>query len=97
MHMHLSDTEDETTENECDLGEQTLSVNTVDIHLEISSMYKASMENPEVLRKYSLKVQANPDLPSVQKPTLKKRKAISFYLPKIAPYIFYPGQEENTV
>ena len=97
MHMHLSDTEDEITENECDLGEQTLSVNTVDIHLEISSMYKASMENPEVLRKYSLKVQASPDLPSVPKPSLKKRKILSFYLPKIAPYIFYPGQEENTV
>ena len=91
MNTNLSYSDEEISDHECDLGEQTLSVNTVDVHLEISSMYRASLERkPEVLREYSFKVQANPVLPSEPRPILRRKKAVSFYLPDIAPYIFYP-------
>jgi hypothetical protein len=47
MHTDLSENL-EISDDECDLGEQTLSVNTVNVHLEISSVYRASLEKDSV-------------------------------------------------
>jgi hypothetical protein len=48
MHTDLSENL-EISDDECDLGEQTLSVNTVNVHLEISSVYRASLEKLQML------------------------------------------------
>jgi hypothetical protein len=85
MHTAISDSDSEE-ENENDLGEQTISVNTVDVQLDISSRYRATMENkPNVLQDYALQKPAM----SIR-PILRKEKMVSFYLPDMAPYIFYP-------
>ncbi len=76
MHTDLSESF-KISDNECDLGEQTLSVNTVDVHLEISSVYRATLEKDDVQRAIPLKVQATPI-----RPILKRDKFISFYLPE---------------
>ncbi len=83
MHTDLSENL-EISDNECDLGEQTLSVNTVDVHLEISSVYRANLEKDNVLRVVPLKVLAMPI-----RPIFRRDKLVSFYLPETAPYIFY--------
>ena len=85
MHTAISDSDSEE-ENENDLGEQTISVNTVDVQLDISSRYRATMENgPNVLQDYALQKTAM----SIR-PILRKEKMVSFYLPDMAPYIFFP-------
>ncbi len=91
MHADLYESF-EISDDECDLGEQTLSVNTVDVHLEISSVYRATLEKDDVQRAAPLKVQAMPI-----RPILKRDKSVSFYLPETAPYIFYPGQEKDDI
>ena len=83
MHTDLSKNL-EISDDECDLGEQTLSVNTVDVHLEISSVYRATLEKDDVQRVVPLKVQAMPI-----RPILRRDKSVSFYLPETAPYISY--------
>jgi hypothetical protein len=83
MHTDLSENS-EISDNECDLGEQTLSVNTVDVHLEISSVYRANLGKDRVQRVVSLKVPAMPI-----RPILRRDKHVSFNLPDIAPYILY--------
>ena len=83
MHTDLSE-DLEISEDECDLGEQTLSVNTVDVHLEISSVYRANLGKDSVRRVVPLKVPAM----SIR-PILRRDKHVSFYLPDTAPYIFY--------
>ena len=42
LHTDLSE-DLEISDDECDLGEQTLFVNTVDVHLETSSVYRANL------------------------------------------------------
>ncbi len=91
MHTDLSESF-EISDDECELGEQTLSVNTVDVHLEISSVYRATLEKDDVQRAVPLKVQAMP-----VRPILKRDKSVSFYLPETAPYIFYPAQEKDDI
>jgi hypothetical protein len=83
MHTDLSE-DLEISDDECDLGEQTLSVNTVDVHLEISSVYRANLGKDSVRRVVPLKVPAM----SIR-PILRRDKHVSFYLPDTAPYIFY--------
>ena len=83
MHTDLSE-ELEISDNECDLGEEILSVNTVDVHLEISSVYRASLGKDSVPRVLPLKVPAM----SIR-PILRRDKHVSFYLPDTAPYILY--------
>jgi hypothetical protein len=83
MHTDLSK-DLEISDEECDLGEQTLSVNTVDVHLEISSVYRANLGKDSVRRVVPLKVPAM----SIR-PILRRDKHVSFYLPDTAPYIFY--------
>jgi len=70
-----------------DLDNETISINTVDVHSEISSEYRAKMERPSVLRIYNIPAQA--ELADT-KPILRKGKKVSFYLPEKAPYIFFP-------
>jgi hypothetical protein len=70
-----------------DLDNETISINTVDVHSEISSEYRAKMEKPSVLRIYNIPAQA--ELADT-KPILRKGKKVSFYLPEKAPYIFFP-------
>jgi hypothetical protein len=82
MNTDLSETY-EISDDECDLGEQTLSVNTADVQLEISSVYRATLGNGKVQRAYPLKVQAMP-----MRPILKREKSISFCLPDDAPHIY---------
>ncbi|MFO0003249.1 MAG: hypothetical protein ACK559_19180, partial [bacterium] len=83
MHTDLSENS-EISDNECDLGEQTLSVNTVDVHLEISSVYRANLGKDSVQRVVPLRVPAMPI-----RPILRRDKCVSFYLPETAPYISY--------
>jgi hypothetical protein len=83
MHTDLSENS-EISDNECDLGEQTLSVNTVDVHLDISSVYRANLGKDSVRRVVPLKVTAM----SIR-PILRRDKHVSFYPPDTAPYIFY--------
>jgi hypothetical protein len=80
MHTDLSESF-EISDDECDLGEQTHSVNTVDVHLEISSVYRATLEKDDVPREIPLKVQAT----SIR-PILKRDKFVSFYLPEISSF-----------
>ncbi len=83
MHTDLSK-DLEVSDDECDLGEQTLSVNTVDVHLEISSVYRANLGKDSIRRVVPLKV------PAISiRPILRRDKHVSFYLPDTAPYIFY--------
>ncbi len=82
MHTDLSE-DSEISEDECDLGKQTLSVNTVDVHLEISSVYRANLGKDSVQRVVPLKAPAMPI-----RPILKRDKHVSYYLPETAPYIF---------
>jgi hypothetical protein len=91
MHTDLSESL-EISDDECDLGEQTLSVNTVDVHLEISSVYRATLEKDDVQRAAPLKVQAMPI-----RPILRRDKSVSLYLQETAPYIFDPGQEKDDI
>jgi hypothetical protein len=70
MHTDLSESF-EISDNVCDLDEQTLSVNTVDVHLEISSVYRATLEKDEVQQAVTLKVQAMPI-----RPILKRDKSV---------------------
>ncbi len=83
MHTDLSGNF-EISDDECDLGEQTLSVNTVDVHLEMSSVYRANLEKDSVRRVVPLKVPAM----SIR-PILRRDKRVSFYLPETALYISY--------
>jgi hypothetical protein len=82
MHTDLSE-DLEISDEEGDLGEQTLSVNTVDVHLEISSVYRANLGKDSVRRVVPLKEPAMPI-----RPILRRDKHVSFYLPETAPYIF---------
>jgi hypothetical protein len=79
MHTDLSENL-EISDDECDLGEQTLSVNTVDVHLEISSVYRANLEKDSVPKVVPLKMPAM----SIR-PILRRDKHVSFYLPDSAP------------
>ncbi len=79
MHTDLSENL-EISDDECDLGEQTLSVNTVNVHLEISSVYRANLEKDNVRRVVPLKVLAMPI-----RPIFRRDKSVSFYLPETAP------------
>jgi hypothetical protein len=83
MHTDLSENL-EISDDECDLGKQTLSVNTVDVHLEMSSVYRANLGKDSVRRVVPLKVPAM----SIR-PILRRDKRVSFYLPETAPYISY--------
>ena len=83
MHTDLSENL-EISDDECDLGEQTHSVNTVDVHLETSSVYRANLGKDSVQRVVPLKIPAMPI-----RPILRRDKDVSFYLPDTAPYIFY--------
>ena len=79
MHTDLSKNL-EISDDECDLGEQTLSVNTVNVHLEISSVYRANLEKDSVQKIVPIKMPAM----SIR-PILKRDKQVSFYLPDSAP------------
>jgi hypothetical protein len=66
-----------------------ISVNTVGVHLELSSRYKSSLKNPGETKDpttSSLK-----ELPL--KTILRKGKTVSFYLPEEAPFIFFPEKD----
>jgi hypothetical protein len=56
----------------------------VDVHLEISSVYRANLGKDSVRKIVPLKVPAM----SIR-PILRRDKHVSFYLPDSAPYIFY--------
>jgi hypothetical protein len=68
------------SDDECDLGEQTLSVNTVNVHLEISSVYRASLEKDSVPKVVPVKMPAM----SIR-PILRRDKHVSFNLPDSTP------------
>jgi hypothetical protein len=78
----------DSTENETDDNEKFVSINTIDVHLEISRTYKEKID-----RKPATSEESCSDVSQDQpKSILRKRKTVSFYLPEMPPHLFYPGR-----
>jgi hypothetical protein len=78
----------DSTENETDDNEKFVSINTIDVHLEISQTYKEKID-----RKPATSEESCSDVSQDQpKSILRKRKTVSFYLPEMPPHLFYPGR-----
>ena len=95
MLIDLTLSEEEISDDEGDLGEQTLSVNTTDVQLEVSPLYRLSLQ-----RKISIypdevcfQTEIRQNGLSAPRPILRKKRSVSFYLPETPPYIFYPKYE----
>jgi hypothetical protein len=95
MLIDLTLSEEEISDDEGDLGEQTLSVNTTDVQLDVSPLYRLSLQ-----RKISIypdevcfQTEIRQNGLSAPRPILRKKRSVSFYLPETPPYIFYPKYE----
>jgi len=82
--------EEDKSQQETDLGEETISFNAVDLHLDLSKLYKRSLGNEpsEILDDEIQKRDETMSLPP--RSALKKKKFVSFFFPAKPPYLFYP-------
>ena len=86
---------DENLSAETSLGEETVSFNAVDIHMDLSKLYKKSLacEPTEIQDLEILRGAEDETICFPQKSALKKKRSISFYLPHVPPYLFYPEKD----
>jgi len=82
--------EEDKSHQETDLGEETISFNAVDLHLDLSKQYRKSLGNEpsEIEDNEVLKRDETMSLP--QRSALKKKRFVSFFFPAKPPYLFYP-------
>jgi hypothetical protein len=61
-------------------------------------MYMASLKRkPENVQQDTfLEVQVQKDAVPMYKPILRRRKSVSFFLPELPPYVFFPGEKNIT-
>jgi len=82
--------EEDKSHQETDLGEETISFNAVDLHLDLSKQYRKSLGNEpsEIEDNEVLKRDETMSLP--QRSALKKKRFVSFFFPAKPPYLLYP-------
>ena len=84
MLIDLTLSEEEISDDEGDLGEQTLSVNTTDVQLEVSPLYRLSLERKISIypNEVYLQTEIRQDGLSAPKPILRKKRFVSFLSPR---------------